>query len=118
MKKENKKVYKSIKVPRWVHENSKQVSLILSRKGIKNLPKEVLSPKYCPICKSEMEELGSKCSYKQCPSCGYTQKNFKDYSNFLKGVVIGDGIGLGISLLIYFLSNDNKVGRLNTLKSL
>jgi len=108
MKKETKQVYKSIKVPKWVHENSKQVSLILSRKGIENLPKEVLSPKYCPICKSEMEELDLKYSYKQCHSCGYTQKNFKDSSNFIKGVVLGDGIGLGVSLLIYSLSNDKK----------
>ena len=111
MKKETKRVYKSIKVPQWVHENSKQVSLILSRKGIENLPKEVLSPKHCPICKSGMGELGLKHSYKQCPNCGYTQKNFKDSSNFIKGVVLGDGIGLGVSLLIYFISNDKKKGR-------
>jgi len=53
--KKRKGKYKFIKVPKWIYENSKQASLILSRKGIKNLAKEVLSPKYCPICKTEME---------------------------------------------------------------
>lgn len=106
MKKESKEEYKSIKVPRWVHENSKQVSLILSRKGVKNLPEEVLSPKYCPICKTEMEDLKLKYLYKRCPRCGYIQQDFTPSSNFPKGAFIGNGIGLASCLLMYFLSKD------------
>jgi len=105
MREETREGYKSIKVPHWVHENSKQASLILSRKGIENLPKEILSPQYCPICKTEMEELELKYSYKKCPHCGYTQQNFTASSNFLKGG-IGGSIGLGVCLLIHFLSKD------------
>ena len=41
--------YKSIKVPRWIHENCKQASLILARKGIENLPREVLAPRTLPV---------------------------------------------------------------------
>ena len=98
--------YKSIKVPEWVYENSKQAALILSRKGTDSLPTEVLSPEYCPKCNSKMEKLELKYSYKKCPHCGYKQQDFTASSNFLKGIGIGTGIGLGLSLLIYFLSKD------------
>jgi len=108
MIKETEQIYRSIKVPQWVYENSKQASLFLSRKGIEGLPKEVLSPKYCPICKTEMEELELKYTYKRCPHCGYTQQDFIASSNFLKGALIGGGISLGVCLLIHFLSKDNK----------
>lgn len=108
MKKEINQVYKSIKIPQWVHENSKQVSIMLSRKGIENLPIEVLSPEYCPFCKSEMEKVELKYSYKKCPHCGYKQQDFKASSNFLKGAAIGGSIALGVSLLIYFLSKDKR----------
>lgn len=106
MKKEINQVYKSIKIPQWVHENSKQASLILSRKGIDSLPPEVLSPQYCPNCNSKMEKLELKCSYKKCPRCGYRQQDFTASSNSFKG--IGAGIGVGVSLLIYFLSKSDQ----------
>lgn len=100
--------YKSIKVPQWVHENSRQASLVLSRKGTKNLPSEVLSPEHCPICESKMKKLELRYSYKRCPRCGYTQQDFKASSDFLRGASIAGSIALGLSLLIYFLSEDNK----------
>ncbi len=100
--------YKSIKVPQWVHENSKQASLTLYRKGIDSLPPEVLSPEYCPNCDSRMEKLELKYSYKKCPRCGYRQQDFAASSNFFKGAAIGGGIGLGVCLLIYFLSKHGR----------
>jgi hypothetical protein len=105
---EIEEVYKSIKVPQWVHQNSKQASLFLSRKGIENLPSEALSPEYCPICESKMKKLELRYSYKRCPRCGYTQQDFKVSSDFLRGVSIAGSIALGLSLLIYFLSQDSK----------
>lgn len=105
MSKEIIQDYKSIKVPKWVHENSKQASLIITRKGIENLPKEVLVPEYCPFCKTKMEKLQLKHFYRRCPHCGYKQQDFTS-SNFLKGAPIGGSIALGLSLLIYFISKD------------
>ena len=105
--KDNEYLYKSIKVPKWVYDNSKQVALAISRKGIENLPKEILSPKYCPICGSRMEKVELKYSYKRCPHCGYTQQDFAASSNFLKGTLVGGGIALGLSLLIHYLYPTN-----------
>ena len=107
MKKILKEEYKSIKVPPWVYENSKQALQILYRKGIDNLPPEVLSPEYCPNCNSKMEKLELKYSYKKCPRCGYVQQDFTAGSNFSKGIGIGVGRGLGVSLLVYFLSKNS-----------
>lgn len=102
-----KQFYKSVKLPKWIYDNSKQVALTLSRKGIDNLPKEVLSPDFCPTCKSQMEKLELKYSYKKCPHCGYMQQDFTASSNFLKGALVGGGIALGLSLLLYYLHSTN-----------
>lgn len=108
MQEEMEKAYRSIKVPQWVHENARQASLMLSRKGIENLPSEVLSPEYCPICESRMQGLRLRYSYKRCPRCGYTQQDFRASSSFLTEAAIGGSIALGLSLLIYFLSGDTE----------
>lgn len=69
-----------------------------------NLPKEVLSPEICPICRAKMEKLVSKYSYKKCPHCGYIQQDFLASPDSLKGALVGGGMSLGVSLLIHFLS--------------
>jgi len=107
-RKDEEHLYKSIKVPKWVYDNSKQVALAISRKGIENLPKEVLSPETCPICGSRMEKVELKYLYKRCFHCGYIQQDFTASSNFLKGALIGGGIALGLSLLIHYLYKDKK----------
>ena len=109
-KQDEEHLYKSIKVPKWVYDNSKQVALAISRKGIENIPKEVLSPEACPICKSKMEKVELRYSYKKCSHCGYTQQDFVASSNFLKGVPIGGGIAIGLSLLIHYLYPTNTKG--------
>jgi len=107
-RKDEEHLYKSIKVPKWVYDNSKQVALAISRKGIENIPEEVLSPEVCPICKSKMRKVELKYLYKKCPHCGYTQQDFKASSNFLKGALIGGGIALGLSLLIHYLYSPDR----------
>lgn len=108
MKVRTEEQYKSIKVPQWVYENLEQAKLTIARKGTESLPQEVLSPECCPICTSAMEKLELKYSYKKCPHCGYMQQDFKASSNFLKGALIGGSVGLGLSLLFYYLLPKNK----------
>lgn len=90
--------YKTIKVPKWVYENAKEVELLLMRKGVENLPAKVLSPQECPICSSTMESDQGDDGYVRCERCGYTQQKFDAKVN---GIVLGTAIGMG---LIYLLN--------------
>lgn len=60
-------LYRTIKVPQWVHENCKQAEVVLQRKGLEILPKEILEPTNCPICHSEMNDFIAKYEYMRIP---------------------------------------------------
>lgn len=96
--------YKTIKVPLWVYENAKEVELALIKKGIEKIPPEVLEPRRCPICKSELEPFKTEKKeneYLRCPHCGYTQQRFGSKERFFESIVLGTAIGMG---LVYFLN--------------
>lgn len=95
--------YKTIKVPLWVYENAKEVELALIKKGIEQIPVEVLEPQRCPICKSELEPFKTEKrenEYLRCIHCGYTQQRFTPTERS-REIVLGTAIGMG---LIYFLN--------------
>ena len=92
--------YKTIKVPVWVYENAKEVELALLRKGFERVPTEVLQPRRCPICTSELRVIKSeKNDYLHCDHCGYTQQLFTPSSGG-EGVVLGTAIGMGLVYLL------------------
>lgn len=91
--------YKTIKVPVWVYENAKEVELALLRKGFERVPMEVLQPRHCPICNSELRVIKSeKNDYLHCDHCGYTQQLFTSTGS--EGVVLGTAIGMGLVYLL------------------
>jgi len=95
--------YKTIKVPLWVYQNAKEVELALLRKGFSQIPPEVLQPRNCPICNSELQLTKAKGrnEYLQCDHCGYTQQLFEPRKGAGEGVMLGTAIGMG---LVYFLN--------------
>jgi hypothetical protein len=95
--------YKTIKVPLWVYENAKEVELALMKKGLSEIPLEVLEPQSCPICKAKLEPFKTEKEneYVRCTHCGYTQQRFTSPERYVEGVMLGTAIGVG---LIYFLN--------------
>lgn len=96
--------YKTIKVPLWVYENAREVELVLIKKGLAQLPVEVLEPRRCPICRSELElfKAGKRENeYLRCAHCGYTQQRFAPEERAYEGIMLGTAIGMG---LVYFLN--------------
>ena len=91
--------YRSIKVPAWVYQNIQQAELSLQRKGLENLPQEVIAPTQCPVCRMGLEVFEAKYEYRHCPQCGYMQQDFTAASNFFLGVVVGLGLALLLNAL-------------------
>lgn len=93
--------YKTIKVPLWVYQNAKEVELTLLRKGLAHVPQEVLQPRHCPICNSDLQVLKGRNEYLHCTHCGYTQQLFEPEKGAAEGVMLGTAIGMG---LVYFIN--------------
>jgi hypothetical protein len=99
--------YKTIKVPLWVYQNAKEVELALSKKGLEYVPQEVLQPRRCPICRSDMEPFETKAKYEyvKCVHCGHTQQLFETKAG---GVALGTAIGMGLVYLLNALFGNGR----------
>jgi len=98
------KEYKSIKVPTWAYENEQLAKVYVARKGLNNLPKDVLEPTRCPVCKEKMQRFEATYEYLKCSNCNYVQQSFKAGGNFSGGIIIG----LALALLFRELFKEKK----------
>lgn len=101
--------YRTIKVPQWVYADLKQATAKMQSSAVMVAPRrpaldpQVLAPRECPVCRSEMKELsaGLKYEYRHCGQCGYTAQDLTATAsaNFFGGVVIGVGLTLLLKML-------------------
>lgn len=92
--------YTSVKTPKPIFGNIDLIQQRLIRDGLNVLPKEILEPKKCPLCDSELKSVEFKYEYLHCGNCGYSQQNFNAKFAFCGGVLLG----VAFALLAYHIS--------------
>ncbi len=105
--------YKVTRIPSYVMDEIElaKAKILMESKKLRELPEEILKPKKCPICGSEMRgmEVKLKTRYYECKNCGYKQPGLDlevkgtDIASLAAGLGIGTLIGLGIAALLYLL---------------
>jgi len=107
--------YRSTKLPEYVFGEAELVRAKLIMGSIKQLPKELLIPKECPICGNKLRgfELRTRVSYYVCDNCGYKQPSISldvkgtDIASLAKGLGLGVLLGLGLAALLYLATQGN-----------
>ena len=108
--------YKSTKLPRYIFDEAEMIKMKLLMGGLKELPRDILVPRKCPVCGGEMIgfEIRAGVSYYECKTCGYKQPGISmdikttDISTLARVLGLGVILGLGIAALFYLINQRSK----------
>lgn len=103
-----------VRIPKHVYDSASLVKTNVIANHT-TLPKELLNPRVCPLCRGQMEAIEAtvRVGYRKCTRCSYTQPVIQlEHIRADLGVTIADVgkatlVGLGIAALAYLISRSS-----------